>query len=434
MTAQTGSRRSIRRHLRWGLALIVILVGGVGGWAATTEISGAIIASGSLVTESNVKKVQHPTGGVVGEIHVRNGAKVKAGDVLVRLDATVTRATLAITTKRLIEMTARKARLEAERDEAEAITYPPDLLKQSDDPEVKHVLAGERKLFELRMTARIGQKAQLGERIAQLKEEISGFNAQIKSKKQEIVLIGRELKGTRELWEKGLTPLTRLTALERETTRIDGEKAKLISTVAQYRGRISETGLKIIQIDHDLGSEVAKELRTIEGEIGEFVERKIAAEDQLKRIDIRAPQDGTVHQSTVHTLGGVVAAGEEIMLIVPKADNLTVEVRVAPQDIDQLRVDQPVQLRFSAFSQRTTPEINGTLARISADITVDERTGADYYTVRIALSADEIARLGAVTLVSGMPVEAFFTTDARKVISYLVKPLSDQFLRAFREE
>ncbi len=434
MSARTGPRQSIRRHLRWGLGLIVVLVGGVGGWAVTTEISGAVIASGSVVTESNVKKVQHPTGGVVGEIRVRDGEKVKAGDVLVRLDATVTRATLAITTKRLIEMTARKARLEAERDEAEAITFPSDLLGRADDPDVAHVLTGERKLFELRRAARIGQKAQLGERIAQLKEEIVGFNAQISAKKREIVLIGRELKGTRELWEKGLTPITKLTALERETTRIDGDKAKLTSTVAQYRGRISETGLKIIQIDRDLGSEVAKELRQIEGEIGEFVERKIAAEDQLKRIDIRAPQDGIVHQSTVHTLGGVIAAGEEIMLIVPRADNLTVEVRVAPQDIDQLRVDQPVQLRFSAFSQQTTPEINGMLARISPDISVDERSGANYYTVRITTVADEVARLGTVVLVPGMPVEAFFRTDARKVISYLVKPLSDQFLRAFREE
>jgi HlyD family secretion protein len=431
---ETLSRRSIRRHLFIGLALLALIAGGVGGWAATTEISGAVIAPGILVVDSNVKKVQHPKGGIVGEILARNGDRVAAGDILLRLDATISTANLAIVRKRLTEMTARKARLEAELDGADEITLPKDLSFQSGEPAAAHVISSERKLFRLRRTARIGQQSQLRQRIVQLNEEIRGLTAQASAKSKEIVLIQRELKGTRELWDKNLMPITKLTALEREATRVEGERAQLTASIARANGRIAETELQIIQIDRDFVSGVAKELGEIDAKIGEFVERKVAAEDELKRIDIRAPQAGTVHRSTVHTVGGVINAGEAIMLIVPEADNLTVEARVAPQDIDQLRLKQTAMLRFSAFNQRTTPEINGTLSRISADITTDERSGMSYYTVRIAMAADEVTRLGAVTLVPGMPVEVFVKTGDRKVISYLVKPLSDQITRAFREK
>ena len=428
-----GPRLSIRRHLGWGLLLVAVLIAGVGGWAVTAEISGAVIAPGFLVVDSSVKQVQHPTGGIVGEILARDGDRVKAGDVVVRLDATVTRANLAITTKGLRELTARKARLEAERDEAEAIAFPADLLDQASDPDVAHVLAGERRLFELRREARRGQKAQLHERIAQLHEEIVGLQAQAKAKTQETVLIQRELDGARDLWKKGLIPLTKLTELERAATRIDGENAQITATVARTNGQVTETELQIIQIDRDLGSEVATDLRDIDGKFGELVERQISATDQLKRIDIRAPQDGMVLSSTVHTVGGVIGAGDVIMQVVPVADHLTVESRIKPRDIDQLYLGQPAKIRFSAFSQRTTPEVIGTLNRISADISTDQRSGERYYTVRIGMTANETDRLGDVTLVPGMPVEAFVQTGERKVISYLVKPLSDQLARAFRE-
>ena len=208
----------------------------------------------------------------------------------------------------------------------------------------------------------------------------------------------------------------------------------MIAQTAQTAGKISETELQIIQIDHDLSSEVAKEMREIDGKIGEFVERKVTAEDQLKRIDIRAPQDGMVFQSNVHTVGGVITAGDAIMLIVPDADNLTVEAKVNPQDIDQVQLGQIALLRFSAFNQRTTPEIYGTVTRISADASTDQRTGQTYYTIRIAMPADEVAKLGEVRLVPGMPVEAFVQTGERTMISYLVKPLHDQLMRMFREK
>jgi HlyD family secretion protein len=435
MTAQPTShpRRSIRRHQVAGLVAVGLLVGMVGSWAATTDISGAVIAPGALVVDTHVKKVQHPTGGIVGEIRVRNGDRVKAGEVVLRLDDTITSSNLAIVTKSLTELAARKARLEAERDGADAVIVPAELAARSSDERVAHVIAGEQRLFDLRKAARVGQKAQLRQRIAQLNQEIAGLKAQSDAKHREIELIQQELKGARDLFKRNLYPITKMTNIEREATRVEGEEASLISSIARAKARIAETELAAIQIDRDLASEVAKELRQIDASIGEFVERKVAAEDQLKRIDLRAPQAGIVHQSTVHTVGGVINAGEAIMLIVPKADNLTVEAKVAPQDIDQLSLGQTAMLRFSAFNQRTTPEITGTVVRISADTTTDKNTGASYYTLRVAMSGEEIARLGDVTLQPGMPVEVFVKTGDRKVISYLVKPLSDQITRAFRE-
>ena len=435
MKKQTSpSRRSIRRHLVAGVAVVGLLAGGVGGWASTTEFAGAVIATGSVVVDSNIKKVQHLTGGIVGELRVHDGDRVKAGDVVVRLDDTVTRANLAIVTKGLDELLGRKARLESERDGALTIKFPEGLLARKADPDVAHVMESESKLFELRRSARQGQKAQYRERVAQLQEEARGLTAQQAAKDQELGLIERELGGVKELWSKNLIQLTRLTALEREQARLQGERGQLIAAAAQIKGKIAETELQIIQVDQDLSSEVAKELREIEAKIGEFVERKVTAEDQLKRVDIRAPQDGTVFQSAVHTVGGVIAAGDAIMLIVPNADNLIVEAKVNPQDIDQLQLGQKAMLRFTAFNQRTTPEIAGAVSRISADTATDQRTGQSYYVIRIAMPPEEVARLGEVKLLPGMPVEAFVQTGERTVMSYLVKPLHDQFVRAFKEK
>jgi HlyD family secretion protein len=424
----------MRRHLVAAIVVVLVLVIGVGGWAATAVISGAVVASGSIVVDSNVKKVQHLTGGIVGELRVRDGDRVRAGDIVVRLDETVTRANLAIVTKGLDELTARKARLESERDGSDTVIFPAQLLAGADDPDRAAAMDSERKLFNLRRTARNGQKAQLRERIAQFQEEISGLIAQQDSKAKEIALIERELAGVRELWKQNLVQLTRLTALERESARLDGERGQLIAAAAQAKGKIAETTLQILQIDQDIASDVAKELREVDGKIGEFIERKVTAEDQLKRTDIRAPQDGTVFQLAVHTIGGVITAGDPIMLIVPDADNLSVEVKVNPQDIDQLQLNQKAILRFTAFNVRTTPEIEGTVTRISADTSTDQRTGQSYYTVRIAMAADQVERLGDVKLLPGMPVEAFVQTGDRTMFSYLMKPLHDQFVRAFREK
>jgi membrane fusion protein, type I secretion system len=425
--------RSLRNHLIAGSVVALLLIAGIGGWASRTELSGAVTASGSVVVDSNVKKVQHLTGGIVGDLLVREGDRVQAGDRVLRLDDTVLQAGLAIVTKGLDEMRARKARLASERDGAGEIFFPLDMIGRTPSSDLAAAIESERRLFDLRKAARQGQKSQLRQRIAQLEDEARGYGALQAAKTEEIELIQRELGGVQSLWEKKLIPINRLTMLEREAARLKGELAQSIASSAQVRGKISEIELQIIQIDQDLSSEVAKELREVDGKIGEFVERKVTAEDQLKRVELRAPQSGIVHQLGIHTIGGVVSPADPVMLIVPESDLLSVEARISPQDIDQLYLGQPTSLRFSSFNQRTTPEIQGTISRISADVSSDQRTGQNFYTARIAIPADELARLGNVKVLPGMPAEIFARTHDRSVLSYFTKPLTDQVVRAFRE-
>ena len=424
--------RSIRSHLIAGTAAVVLLVAGMGGWAYTTEIAGAVIAPGVLVVDSNVKKVQHPTGGVVRELLVDNGDHVTAGQVIVRLDDTQARASLAILTKRLDELMARQAREEAERDGANEITFPVELINRRSDPDVAKLIAGQERLFEIRRKAREGQRAQLTERIEQLKQEIAGLLAQETAKVSESDWIRKELEGVMTLWQKNLVQFTRVVSLQRDVARADGERAELISSVAQAKNKIAEIELQILQIDQDLRAEVGKDLASIRAEIAETSEQKITAEDVLSRIEIRAPQDGTVHEMSVHTVGGVVAAGEAIMMIVPAKDTLDVEAKIAPQMINQVHIGQTAVLRFSSFDQRTTPEIDGVVTRVSPDLIKDPKTNEQYYSVRIGISSDTIKKL-KLELVPGMPVESFIKTDDRTVLSYLMKPLHDQIMRAFRE-
>jgi len=427
------AHRSIRWHLIAGAAALALLAGAMGGWAATTQLSSAVIAPGTLVVESNVKKVQHLTGGIVGELRVNDGDRVKAGDLLIRLDDTQMRANLGIITKSLDELAARRVRFEAERDDAEALVFPEDLLSRQDEPALARVIAGEKRLFELRRSSRDGQKAQLRERIGQLREEIEGLTGQAGAKQQEIELIAKQLEGTRALWRQKLIQFSRLVELEREAARLEGERGQLIATIAQTKGKISETELQILQIDQDLRTEVGKELAEIRAKTTELAERKVVAEDLLKRVDITAPQTGKVHQLALHTIGGVVMPGETLMLIVPEGDTLKIEAHISPNDIDQIRQDQKVVLRFSSFNQRSTPEVMGSVHLISADVSQDQKTGATYYTVKIDLTGDELARLGNLKLVPGMPVESFIQTGERTALSYFVKPLMDQFARTFRE-
>jgi HlyD family secretion protein len=429
-----SANESIRRHVIAGSILVGILAFGLGGWASTAEISGALIAPGDVVVDSNIKKVQHPTGGVVGKLFVHDGDHVKAGQILIQLDETVTQANLAIVTKGLTELYARKARLAAERDGADSVAVPKELAAHIDDPDVAEAMSSERKLFDLRREDRAGQKKQLQERVTQLQQEIVGLTAQQDAKDKEVALIEQELKGVRDLYAKNLVQLNRLTSLERDEAQLEGSRGQLIAQAAEAKGKIAETQLQIIQVDADLASDVAKELRETDSKIGEYVERKVTAEDQLKRTDIRAPQDGIVFQMTANTVGGVVTAGDPIMMIVPEDDKLQVEVKVDPKDIDDVQVDQPVVLRFTSFNVRTTPEIDAKVVRIGADTSTDQRTGRTYYSVRIGLSNDQLKRLGDVKLTPGMPVEAYIETGERTMLSYLLKPLHDQLMRSFREK
>ena len=429
-----NARRSIRVHLIAAVVVALLLVGGIGGWAGTSEFAGAVIAQGQLVVDTNVKKVQHPTGGVVAELNVRDGTMVNVGDIVIKLDDTQTRANLQIVVKGLDELYARRAREEAEIDGMEAIAFPSELLARRNDPEVDRILVGEARLFEIRRKTREGLKAQLNERILQSEEEIGGLTAQVSSKDKQIEWINKELEGVRELWKKQLVQFTRVTSLEREQARLDGERGQLIASIAQSRGKIAETKIQILQVDQDMRTENGKDLADIRGKTAELVEKKVAAEDQLKRIDIRAPQSGMVHQLDVHTVGGVISQGQQIMLIVPAADKLIVEAKVQPQDIDQVRVGQMAVLRFTSFNSRTTPELNGEVSVVSGDVSQDQRSGATFYTVRIAVTPEEIARLGEVKLTPGMPVEVFIQTNLRTVVSYFLRPFHDQIAKVFREK
>ena len=425
-------QHSLRRYLLLGFTAMLMLAGLTLGWGAWTEISGAVIAPGKLVVDSNVKKVQHPTGGVVGDLRVKDGDRVKKGDIVVRLDETQARASFAIVTKALDEMEARQARLEAERDGADKVTFPADLLARRNEPEVAQATTSEQRLFELRRSAREGQKAQLLEQIDQLRQQIVGNDEQVAAKTTEIDWNQQELGGIRGLWKQNLVPFNRVTTLERDSARLHGERGALTASIAQTKGRIAEIQLKILQIDEDLRTEVGKELAEIRGKRSELTERRVAAEDQLKRIDLVAPQDGRVFQQAVHTIGGVIQAGEVLMLVVPDADELIIEAKVAPQDVDQIHVGQPAVVQFAAFNRRTTPELNGEVIGIGADITQDDKRNEAFYAVRIRISDKEMARLDGLQPMAGMPVEVFIKTSPRTVVSYLTKPLREQFDRAFR--
>jgi HlyD family secretion protein len=433
-TGQQDPRASIRRLNLVGFAAAILFLGGVGGWAATSQLTGAVIAPGTLVVESNVKKVQHPTGGVVGQLLVQEGNRVEAGQIIMRLDDTVTRATLGVVQSQLDELMAREARLLAERDAAEAVTFPDELLRREREGGVAIAIAGEQRLFQSRRSAREGQRAQLRERNLQTKEEITGLVAQQQAKEAEIKFIDEELGGVTKLYQQNLVSIQRFMALNREQARLHGERGQFIATIARARAKISETELQILQLDQDFRSEVLRDQREAQGKIGELKERKTAAEDQLKRVDIRAPQKGIIHQLATHTVGGVIGPGETVMQIVPIADQLVVEAKIAPQDIDQVGVGAPATVRIMAGNQRTITDLFGTVTQIAADLTREkEQPNLVYYVVRASIPDEEVKRLLDLKLMPGMPAEIFIQTRERTPLEYLLKPLQEQIARTFRE-
>jgi HlyD family secretion protein len=425
--------RSMRRAALLGLASIGVFAGTLGLWATTSPLSGAVVASGQFVVDSNVKKVQHQQGGIVAELFVKEGSQVKAGDVLIRLDETIVRANLQIVLRQMDEMMARQGRLEAERVAAETVTFPTALMARRDQPDVAKAMEDEVKLFQTRRSQRAGQRAQLSKRIEQLREEITGVEAQISSRDQQVVFLTRELDGLRDLFNRNLVPMTRIMPVEREAANMKGQRGQLTASKAQAEGKIAETELQLIQLDIDLQTEVSKELREIQGKLSELQERRVAAEDQLKRVDIRAPIDGYVHQLNVHTVGGVISPAEPAMLVVPATEELQIEARVMPTDVDQLFIGQKAIVKVLAGNQRVVPEITGSVSRISADVTREQQTGLTYYTVRITTPQSERAKLGELKIMSGMQAESFIQTTQRTPLEYMMKPLMDQINRAGRE-
>lgn len=426
--------RSLRRHLVAGAAAIGVLFGGVGGWAATTELSGAVIASGRLVVEGNVKKVQHQVGGTVAELLVQEGQVVEASEVVVRLDATVTRSNLAAVAASLNQIHARKARLKTELDGLFHVETPSALHQRLPPEQAEAAMATERRLFQDRTAARDGQKARLREQTAQLREQISGLDVQQQAKTREIALIGKELEGQHRLFEMGLTSMNRVNSLDRDATRLEGERGQLVASIAATKGRIAEIELQLLQVDQTMRADVAAELRDVETKESELVEQEVAALDQLKHIEVKAPIAGTIHQLSVHTVGGVITPAETLMEIVPRESLLTVEARIPPQDIDQVAPGQPATLKFTAFNRNTTPDLKGSVLRVAADLETDDRTGISFYRAAISIPASELALPHDMKLIPGMPVEAFVRTDDRTVVSYFVKPIRDHAARVFRHD
>jgi HlyD family secretion protein len=425
--------RAYERELRAGMRALLIVGGLAFGLMVLMPLSGAVVVPGNLVVQSNVKTIQHPTGGVVAQIPVRNGMRVNAGDLLLRLDATQAQASLQVVSKQLDEVRAKMSRLAAERDGLPRPAIPVELSARLEEDNVKSVLASEASLFRARLTARESQKELLQSKVSQLGEEIQGLEAQVASKAKQLELITGELTGVQELFDKRLVPIARLTTLQRESARIEGERGQLISTIAETKSKIGEAQLQIVKLDQDVRTEVVKELGEARGKEAELSERSIAARDVLERIEIRAPTSGMIHQLAAHTIGGVIRAGDAIMEVVPDSDDLQIEAKLQPNDIDQVRKGQQAYVRFSAFNQRTTPQLVGQVSYVSPDTTRDAQTNMSYFTVRIMLPEEERRLLAGLQLSSGMPAEVFMQTGSRTMLSYLFKPIMDQFQRAFVE-
>jgi len=436
ISASSVTARSIQRHQIASVIVSGALIFSIGLWASTTMLSGAVVASGSFVVESSAKKVQHPTGGIIEEILVQDGDKVAGGGVSSYVStATKTRANLGNHSAAAgMRCAPAVARLVAERDDLEAPLFPEDLRSRESSEAVAEILHGERRLFSIRRAAMKSKLQQLSERISQYDEEIVGLKAQEDAYAKGMMVLEGEIATLSGLREQGIVPNDRLNGLKTQLATFGGERGERVAMQAQTVGKISEVKLQMLQIGHDMKAEVGLELRESQAQIAEYIERKVAAEDDLKRVDMIAPASGVVHQLAVHTVGGVISPADTAMLIVPSDDSLALEVGIQPKDIDHVHVGQEALVRLSAFNQRTTPELHGTVSRVAADLTKDERSGTAHYVVRISIPSTEIKRIGDLALIPGMPAEAFVATGDRTALSYLLKPLSDQISRAFRED
>jgi HlyD family type I secretion membrane fusion protein len=417
-----------------GFLTLGVLVGVVGVWSVSIRISGAVIASGQIQVESNRQVVQHPQGGVVGAILAKDGDTVTAGEVVIRLDGTLLRSELAIIEGQLFELLARKARLQAERDGVDSLK-PSDVLQAvaTNDAEVAALMAGQTRLFEARKASLLRESAQLGEQINQILNQIVGTEAQLRALSEQQVLIAKELEDTRSLLQKGLVQASRVSSLEREDARLRGDIGNLTATIAQLRGEIAAIKIQILRLTSTRQEEAITTLRDLEHSEIELSERRLSARETLSRLEVRTPVSGIIYGSAVYALQSVIRPAEPIMFVIPQDQTLVVSARVEAIYIDQVQVGQSVSLRFPAFDQRRTPEIFGAVSKLSPDVFKDEATGISYYQAELLPLDGEITKLGDQVLLPGMPVEAFIQTGERTPLSYLTKPLTDYFERAFRE-
>jgi HlyD family secretion protein len=425
--------RAFAREYRRGGRMLAIAVIVVLGWAGIVPLSGAVVVAGRLVVQSSVKKVQHPLGGIVASILVRNGTKVAAGEELARLDQTSARSNLQVVARQLDEVRMRIARLTAERDNLPTPRWPTKSAAQLDNAEREQLLASEQDFFAARASMRRGQKELADSRVTQFEKQIAGLEAQLQSNGKKMGIASGELRGVEDLLRQKLVTLPRATALQREAAHLDGIDGQLASQIAETRAKVSETRLQALQAEQTFRSDVMRDLREAEAKEGELMERHLAAEDQMNRTIIRAPTSGTVHELAVHTVGGIVAPAEVLMLVVPENDTLAIDARLSADKVDQVHAGQTAHVRLSAFNQRTTPELAGVVALVSADIVREPQSNAMYYDVRIDLPFREVLRLGRLQLIPGMPAEVFLETESRTMLSYLFKPVTDQLSRMFRE-
>ncbi|WAC29596.1 HlyD family type I secretion periplasmic adaptor subunit [Ancylobacter sp. SL191] len=458
------------RHLRFGAMVCAGVVLSFSAWSALASLQSAVVSSGIVVTEGKTRTVQHLDGGIISALAVRDGAEVKAGDLLIRLDATRHAAERAIIENRLYEALARQARLKAERDDAPAMTRPAmlDVMVGGDrawanllptypattavlvgtglppeaitPPETgaeiaNRVFSGQERLFQARRDTVKAQIARLEAGIAQSREQIGGLEAQREAARRQHVLIGKELETARVLGAKGLMPSTRLLALERQQAELEGAIAGRGADKAAIEQGIGQLHLQILELERDTREKVLTELREADANVQELLEQRIAAIDKLSRTDVRAPVSGRVNALAFHTLGGVVKPGDVMMEIVPDDETLIVEARADPASVDRIRAGQPARIRLAAFDQHSTPELAGTLLVVSPDRLVDPQTGASYFALKVAIDTGQLDLLGPdKPLVPGMPADVFIVTGRRTPLSYLTKPLTDQMARAFRED
>jgi HlyD family secretion protein len=428
-----NTEKSLRRTQLYGYVSFAIMIGVFGAWTEFADINGAVIAPATIVSESYSKKVQHREGGNVSRILVRDGDIVQANQDLVLLDPTETKAELGIIDGQLDELRIKKARLEAQRDGVGEINLPVALAERASDPGVVEILAGQRRLLQSTMQTGTSKKEQLAEQLSQLKEQIRGIDTQISSGKKQLTLIANEVAGLRALQVKGLVPISRVSAMDREAARIDGEQGQLKASKAGAEAKIGEVKLQVIQVAEELSNQALTDLRDVDAKISELGERRIAAASRLSRMSIKAPITGTVFQLTIHTEGGVITPNETLMMILPQGDDLVLQAQVTPNDIDHVHLGQPARIRFTAFNSRVTPEIAAEVTQVAADTTRSDAQSPPFYAIRLTISAEELKKLGENKLKPGMSAEAFIQTESRSPFSYLVKPLVDQWQHAMRE-
>lgn len=423
---------SARAPVLFGL---LVLFGGFAIWATQTNIAGAIIASGRIEVDRNRQIVQHPTGGVVSGIAVDEGDTVKAGDLLLSLDDGQLQSQLAIIEGQLFELMARRGRLEAERDETDAPVFDDELLSiAAESEDVAELVRGQRNLFFARGDSVARETEQLSKRVGQIRNQIDGIEAQEKSLGLQLGFIREELASQQSLLEKGLAQAARVLNLQRQSASLDGQLGELAANKAQAEGRITEIELEVLKLNTARREEAITRLRDLRYRELELVEQRASMSTEIEELQIRAPVSGIVYGMRVQTPRSVIRGADPVLFLIPQDRPLVIAAQIDPIHIDQIVTGQQVNLRLSALDQRTTPELIGRVALISADAFEDETLGLTYYRAEITLNPGELDKLNeGDVLIPGMPVEAFIRTADRTPIAYLVKPLADYFKRAFRE-